>query len=43
MCKKVRELIEGAGAEVLYLPPYSPNLNPIELAPSSGSRARSPG
>jgi transposase len=28
----VREAIEGAGATVLYLPPYSPDLNPIELA-----------
>ena len=28
----VRELIEGAGAEVLYLPPYSPDFNPIEQA-----------
>ena len=27
---KVRELLEGAGAEALYLPPYSPDLNPIE-------------
>lgn len=26
----VREAIEGAGAEVAYLPPYSPDLNPIE-------------
>lgn len=26
----VRQLIEQAGAEVLYLPPYSPDLNPIE-------------
>ena len=24
--------IEAAGAEVRYLPPYSPDLNPIELA-----------
>ena len=24
--------IEAAGAELRYLPPYSPNLNPIELA-----------
>ena len=24
------EAIEAAGAEVVYLPPYSPNLNPIE-------------
>jgi hypothetical protein len=29
---KVRELIEGAGCELLYLPPYSPELNPIEQA-----------
>jgi len=26
----VRELIEGAKAELRYLPPYSPDLNPIE-------------
>jgi transposase len=26
----VRELIEAAGTELRYLPPYSPNLNPIE-------------
>lgn len=26
----VTELIEKAGAEVLYLPPYSPDYNPIE-------------
>src|SRR5215212_4952609 len=29
---KVRELIEGKGCELLYLPPYSPDLNPIEEA-----------
>jgi transposase len=28
----VREWIEKARAEVLYLPPYSPDLNPIEKA-----------
>jgi transposase len=28
----VREAIEGAGCTPLYLPPYSPDLNPIELA-----------
>ena len=28
----VRELIESRGARLLYLPPYSPDLNPIELA-----------
>lgn len=30
--KGVRRLIEKVGAEVLYLPPYSPDLNPIEKA-----------
>ena len=29
---KVRELIEAAGARLLYLPPCSPDLNPIENA-----------
>jgi len=28
----VREVIEAKGAQLLYLPPYSPDLNPIELA-----------
>jgi len=28
----VREAIEACGASLLYLPPYSPDLNPIELA-----------
>ena len=28
----VRELIEGRGCELIYLPPYSPDLNPIEEA-----------
>jgi transposase len=27
---EVRRLIEGAGAELRYLPPYSPDFNPIE-------------
>ncbi len=26
----VREAIQAAGAKVLYLPPYSPDFNPIE-------------
>ncbi|MCA1837657.1 MAG: transposase [Actinobacteria bacterium] len=30
--KRVRELIEGKSCEVVYLPPYSPDLNPIEEA-----------
>jgi len=29
---RMREAIEGAGARVVFLPPYSPELNPIELA-----------
>jgi len=29
-CKKVEELIRSVGAIPLYLPPYSPDLNPIE-------------
>jgi transposase len=28
----VREAIEERGAKLLYLPPYSPDLNPIEMA-----------
>ena len=28
----VREAIEEVGARLMYLPPYSPDLNPIELA-----------
>jgi len=28
---RTRELIEAAGARLLYLPPYSPDLNPIEM------------
>jgi transposase len=45
----VREAVEGAGARLVYLPPYSPDFNPIEnlwskvkqilrsLAPRTGS------
>ena len=29
---RVRETIESAGARLLYLPPYSPDFNPIEKA-----------
>ncbi len=28
----IRKAIESAGAELRYLPPYSPDLNPIEMA-----------
>ena len=29
---KMREMVEAAGASLLYLPPYSPDFNPIENA-----------
>jgi transposase len=29
---RVKEILEGAGCELLYLPPYSPDFNPIEQA-----------
>jgi len=45
----VRDLIEGRGADLVFLPPYSPDLNPIEEAFSkikgivrkAGARTRS--
>lgn len=36
--KGVTEAVEAAQAKVLYLPPYSPDLNPIELAFSKFKR-----
>src|SRR5215204_4921582 len=30
--ERVRELIESQGCELIYLPPYSPDFNPIEEA-----------
>jgi transposase len=30
-CVRAAELIAGAGAELVFLPPYSPDLNPIEM------------
>lgn len=30
--KRVEQLIEAAGAKLLFLPPYSPDFNPIEEA-----------
>ncbi len=30
--ERVRELIEGRGCELIYLPSYSPDFNPIEQA-----------
>jgi transposase len=29
---KIAEIVEAAGCSLLYLPPYSPDFNPIELA-----------
>jgi transposase len=29
---RIRELIEARGAELVFLPPYSPDLSPIEEA-----------
>ena len=45
--KRVRELIEARGCELIYLPSYSPDLNPIEEAfskevPRIVSTARDP-
>jgi transposase len=30
--ERVREMIEAKGCQVIFLPPYSPDLNPIEEA-----------
>jgi transposase len=30
--QRIRELIEERGCELIYLPPYSPDFNPIEEA-----------
>ena len=30
--ERIRELLESAGCELLYLPPYSPEFSPIEVA-----------
>lgn len=43
---RVKEIVEGRGCELMYLPPYSPDFNPIEQAFSKvkgllrGARAR---
>jgi transposase len=36
--QRVRKLIEDRGCQLLYLPPYSPDLNPIEEAFSKVKR-----
>jgi transposase len=37
--ERVRDLIEAKGCELIYLPPYSPDFNPIESKLSPSSRA----
>jgi transposase len=37
---RVRELVVGRGCKLLYLPPYSPDLNPIEEAKRRSPRSR---
>jgi len=41
---RVEELIKAAGADLRYLPPYSPDMNPIDPSAGSGSllQAESP-
>jgi hypothetical protein len=36
---RIKELIEARGCELIYLPPYSPDFNPIEEAFRGGQRA----
>jgi hypothetical protein len=36
--ERVRELIEGRGCELVFLPPYSPDFSPIKRRPSRRSR-----
>lgn len=36
--QRIKELIEERGCELIYLPPYSPDLNPIEEAFSKVKR-----
>jgi transposase len=36
--KRIRELIEARGAELVFVPSYSPDLNPIESKRSPRSR-----
>ena len=35
---KSRELVEGSGCQLMYLRPYSPDLNPIEKSWSTMKR-----
>ena len=38
--EKVRDLIEARGADLIFLPSYSPDLNPIEEAFSTFSKIK---
>ena len=38
----IRQMIRAAGARLWYLPPYSPDLNPIEPSPRSSTGCASP-
>ncbi len=38
--RRMREIIEGRSCKLAYLPPYSPDLNPIEQAFSKVKRLR---
>jgi putative transposase len=38
--QKTKDLIESVGAKLLFLPPYSPDLNPIEKKFGSLKRFR---
>ena len=43
MCRVVRRAIEAVGAQLWFLPKYSPALNPIELAfAAEGDLAQGP-
>ena len=38
--QRIRELIEARGADLVFLPSYSPDFNPIEEAFSPSARSR---
>ena len=41
--ERVRQLAENAGFELIYLPPYSLDLNPHRKGPLEGQESPSPG
>jgi hypothetical protein len=38
----VRDLIEQTGASLCYLPPYSPDFNPLKMPPTTSTSAAIP-